>query len=338
MTGPVNVAVIGLGRMGCLHAENLAWRVSGARLVRVVDADRRRAEAQAARLGGIAWSAQVEAALDDPNVQALVIAAPTPTHADLVASAIAAGKHVFCEKPLTLDGARDAELSGLATSRGLKLQVGFHRRFDPDYREVKRQVASSAVGRIHLFRESCRDMRPPGPDYLRSSGGIFVDVTLHDFDVARWLVGEVAEVTTIAGAVADPERTAGDLDNVVVVLRFVGGALGVIDNSRVAGYGYECSAELVGERKTLRIGGSPSHRRTGVEELSGGRACRDHVLDFAERFQPAYLAEIEAFVEAVAEDRAPEVTGEDATRALSLAEAARRSWLERRPIRVLEGE
>ncbi|HZV52078.1 MAG TPA: Gfo/Idh/MocA family oxidoreductase [Candidatus Dormibacteraeota bacterium] len=339
MSAPVSVAVIGLGRMGCQHAENLAWRVPGARLALVVDADQGRAREQAARLGEVAWSAHLEDALHDVAIQAVVIAAPTPAHADMVEAAIAAGKDLFCEKPLTLDRARSAELSARAAARGVRLQVGFHRRFDPDYREVKRQVESGAVGRIYLFRESCRDMRPPSFEYIENSGGIFADVTLHDFDVARWLVGEVAEVTAVAGAVSDPRFLAAhDVDNAVVVLRFAGGALGVIDNSRVAGYGYECSAELVGERKTLRIGGRRSHQRLDVEELSGGWARRGYVTDFVERFHRAYLAEIEAFVAAVRDDRMPEVTGEDATCALDLAEAARRSWQERRPIRIPEDE
>ncbi len=339
MRASVSVAVIGLGRMGRLHAENLASRVPGARLVMVVDADQQRVKEQAAQLGGVAWSTHLEDALHDTAIHAVVIAASTPAHADMVEAAIAAGKDIFCEKPLTLDRARSAQLSAQAATKGVRLQIGFHRRFDPDYREVKRQVASGAVGRIYLFRESCRDMQPPSFDYLKSSGGIFADVTLHDFDVARWLVGEVVEVTAVASVVSDPGfAAADDVDTAVVVLRFAGGALGVIDNSRVAGYGYECSAELVGERKTLRIGSHLSHQRLGVEELSGGRVCRDHVADFAERFHRAYLAEIEAFVAAIHDDRTPEVTGEDATCALSLAEAARRSWLERQPIRILEGE
>jgi predicted dehydrogenase len=188
MRAPVNVAVIGLGRMGCQHAENLAYRVPGARLVLVVDLDQRRAREQAAQLGEVTWSTRFEDALDNPSIHAVVIATSTPIHADMVESAITAGKDIFCEKPLTLDRAKSAELSARADAKGIKLQVGFHRRFDPDYREVKRQIVNGEVGRIYLFRESCRDMRPPNFDYLKDSGGIFTDVTLHDFDVARWLV------------------------------------------------------------------------------------------------------------------------------------------------------
>jgi myo-inositol 2-dehydrogenase/D-chiro-inositol 1-dehydrogenase len=328
----VRVGLVGLGRIGRFHAANLAGRVPGARLVRVADAAEGVARENSGRLGGVEWSTRYDDLLEDPDVEAVVIASPTPLHAEMAVAAAAAGKHIFCEKPISLDLERTYQVIESVGSAGVKMQVGFHRRFDPDYRAAWERISAGHIGEVYLFRTSLRDMRSPGVDYLKGSGGFFADVTVHDFDAARWLVGEIEEITAFGAALSDPSfEEMGEIDNAVVTLRFASGALGVIDNSRVAGYGYECSSEIMGHRGTLRVG---DHRRVALETLTPGRACRDHVSDFVERFADAYTAEMEHFLDAMRSDRDPEVGGADDAAAFTLAKAAERSYREGRTVRL----
>ena len=330
--GRVRVGLVGLGRMGRFHATNLAGRIPLADLVRIVDADESVARDVSEELRGVEWSTDYADLLDDPGIEAVVVASPTRLHADMVEAAAGAGKHVFCEKPISLEMGRTYEAIEAARVAGVKLQVGFHRRFDPDYRRAWQKIGAGEVGEVYLFRTSLRDMRPPGFDYIKGSGGFFADVTLHDFDTARWLIDEIEEVTAIGTALSDPGfEEVGDLDNAVVTVRFAGGALGVIDNSRVAGYGYECSSEIMGSKATLRV---DNHRRSSVETLTPDSSHQDYVSDFVERFADAYGAGLESFVRAVREDRDPEVSGADAAAAFVLAKAAERSHCEGRPVRL----
>ena len=327
----VRVGLVGLGRIGRVHAVNLAGRIPGAGLVRLVDADEDAARA-AIPLGGVEWSTRYEDLLEDPEIEAVIVASPTPLHAEMAEAAAAAGKHVFCEKPVSLELERIRRVAEAVKEAGVMMQVGFHRRFDPDYWAVQQKISAGHIGEVYLFRTSLRDMRPPGLDYLEDSGGFFADVTVHDFDAARWLIGEISEVTAVGAALSDPAfEEADDIDNAVITLRFANGALGVIDNSRVAGYGYECSSEILGHRGTLRVG---NHRRVSVETLIPGRSCRDYVPDFIERFSDAYREEMEHFVRAVRGDAEPGPGGVDAAAATVLARAADRSYREGGTVRL----
>src|SRR5918992_487899 len=318
--------------MGDFHATNLAGRIPLAQLVRIVDADEGIVRDVSGRLGGIEWSPDYADLLDDPGIEAVVIASPTPLHADMIEAAAGASKHVFCEKPISLEMESTYGAIAAARKAGIKLQVGFHRRFDPDYRCAWQKVEAGEIGEVYLFRTSLRDMQAPGFDYIKGSGGFFADVTLHDFDTARWLIDEIDEVTAIGAALSDPGfEEVGDIDNAVVTVRFAGGALGVIDNSRVAGYGYECSSEIMGSKATLRV---DNHRRSSVETLTPHSSHQDYVSDFVERFADAYAAGLESFVRAVREDREPEVSGADAAAAFVLAKAAERSHREGRTVRL----
>ena len=328
----VRLGLVGLGRMGRFHAANLAGRIPGARLVRIAASAEDVARENAARLGGVQWSTSYEDLLDDAKIEAIIVASPTPLHAEMVAAAAAAGKHVFCEKPISLELARTRQVIEAVRAAGVKLQVGFQRRFDPDYRAAKQRILEDHIGEVYLFRTTLRDMRPPGFDYIKGSGGFFADVTVHDFDAARWLIGEITEVTAAGAALSDPGfEEVGDIDNAVITLRFASGALGIIDNSRAAGYGYECSSEIMGHRGTLRIG---DHRRVAIETLTPGRACRDYVSDFVERFAEAYRAEMEHFVCVVRGEAEPQPSGADATAATVLARAAERSHREGRTVQL----
>ena len=319
----VRMGIAGLGRLGQLHAENMAGRAPSIELVRVVDPIQDVARSTGERLG-VAWSTAFDDLLNDPAIEAVVIASPTASHAPMIEQAAAAGKQIFCEKPVSLEREATEQAIAAAHAAGAKLQIGFHRRFDPDWAAATSRIRAGELGDVYLFRTSLRDMRPPSLDYIRSSGGFFLDVTVHDFDTARWMIGEIDEVSAFGGALSDPAFAAvGDIDTALVVLRFASGALGVIDNSRVAGYGYECSTEVMGSRATARVG---YHRRVNVEWLAPGAASVDYVSNFIERYPRAYVLELEQFATAVRADRPVAVTGEDALAAFTLCQAADRSY------------
>jgi predicted dehydrogenase len=293
----IGVAVIGLGAIGRLHASNLARHVPAASLVMVVDKVPELAARVADELGA-EWSTSFRDALRRPDVSAVAIAAPTRLHAGLIEMAAASGKHVFCEKPLGVGLEEVKRAVGAVGAAGLCLQVGFQRRFDPDFVAVKARLDSGVAGRIQLLRIAHRNRTPPHDGELTARlGSIFVDMTVHDFDTARWLVGEVAGVNAF-------EHTR----NAITVLRFADGALGLVDNSRHAGYGFECSVEVVGSASTLRIG-TLSH------------IAEDNI----ERHGTAYREELRHFVECVGGDEEPCVSGDAAIAALRLALLAERS-------------
>lgn len=317
----LRVGLAGLGRMGRIHAANLARCCPSGRLVGVTDADPAVAAATGAELDVPALPSY-----DDllSEVDAVAVATPTGTHADLVTRAARAGKAVFCEKPVSLD--RQATVDALAevAKAGVPLQVGFHRRFDPDWVAATGRIRAGELGRVYLFRTSLRDMRSPRPDFLAGSGGFFLDVTIHDLDVARWMVGEVVEIGAHGAALSDPGfAELGDIDTALVTLRFESGALGVIDNSRSAGYGYECSTEVMGSAATVRIDNPPRHH---YQWLTPGQASSTLVRDFQERYPGAYAAEMESFARSVLDGVPPRVTGADALAAFDLACAADRAW------------
>jgi inositol 2-dehydrogenase len=325
------LGLAGLGRMGRYHASNLAGCCPSAELVRVVDIDGRRAE-QVGTEFGVEWSTSVDDILGDDTIDAVVIVVPTPYHTELIEKTAAAGKHIFCEKPISLEWEPSVRAVHAAQSSGVKLQIGFHRRYDPDWRAAVDRMRAGDLGDVYTFRTSLRDMRPPSIDYIKSSGGFFIDVTIHDFDTARWMVGEIDEVWSEGAALTDPRiQDVGDIDTALVVLRFENGALGVVDNTRAAGYGYECSTEVVGSKASVRV---DNHRRAHLRWLTPGAESRDWVRDFTERYREAYRAELDDFARVVIEDRPVAVTGEDALAAFVLCKAAETSLHERRPVRL----
>lgn len=327
----LRVGIAGLGRIGKFHAETLAHHAPSAELVRVADVRGDVTGAVAEELG-VESSTSFDEIIGDPVVEAVVIATPTPTHAEMIHLAAEAGKHIFCEKPLAVDRQESLKAIEAADSQGVKLQVGMHRRFDPDWSAAAERISSGELGDVYLFSTSLRDMHPQPREYVETAGSFFVDVTIHDLDTARWLAGEVAAVTAFGSAVADPSLAEiGQIDTALVVLRFETGALGVIDNARAAGYGYECSTEIMGSRATVRIG---RHRRTSIEWLESGLTSVDWVQDFVEQFEAAYRRELEAFAEAVLSDGEIGATGEDALAAFVLAQAAERSLEDGRPVRL----
>ncbi|MHB8220295.1 MAG: Gfo/Idh/MocA family oxidoreductase [Acidimicrobiales bacterium] len=319
----VRVGLVGLGRIGQLHARNLVTGCSSLELVGIVDTNATLAADMSTQLGVPALGTE-DLLLDDPSIDAVIIATPVASHASLSVKAARAGKHVFCEKPIALDHDTTVWTLGEVERTGVVFQVGFHRRFDPDWVAAARRVHAGELGIPHLFRASLRDMQSPPVEFLASSGGLFVDLTIHDFDAARWMMGEVAEMSAYGGVLSDPALAeVGDIDTAVVTVRFESGALGFIDNSRSAGYGYECSTEVVGSQATLRIENASPH---GVEWLSPGSASRGLPRDFEERFPLAYGLELEAFAGCIVSGMQIRVTGWDALAAFDLATAAALSY------------
>jgi myo-inositol 2-dehydrogenase/D-chiro-inositol 1-dehydrogenase len=309
--------------MGRIHAANLSGRCPAAELAAVFDADPG-AAARASEQFGVPAAGSFTDLLADPSIDAVAIAVPTAAHAGLCTDAARAGKHVFCEKPVSLDRAETVAVIECVAAAGVTFQVGFHRRFDPDWAAAAARIHAGELGDVYLLRTSLRDMTPPKVEFLAGSGGFFTDFTIHDLDIARWLVGEVTEVTAHGAAVSDPAFAAiGDIDTAVVVLRFENGALGVIDNSRAAGYGYECSTEVMGRDATVRID-QPQFRH--YEWRTPGWASRGLARDFEQRYPDAYAAELEAFAQCVRDGLPPQVTAYDGLAAFDLAQAADRSW------------
>ncbi|MEP7024686.1 MAG: Gfo/Idh/MocA family oxidoreductase [Actinomycetota bacterium] len=331
MTRRVRVGLAGLGRMGRIHAVNLSTRCASAELACVFDADTAAARQVGEQLG-VPCAPSYGDLLADPSVDAVAIATPTATHAGLCALAAKADKHIFCEKPISLDRQETIGTIEAVLSAGVIFQVGFHRRFDPDWAAAVDRMRAGELGDVYLFRTSLRDMIPPKVEYLAGSGGFFVDCTIHDLDAARWMVGEITEVSAYGTAVSDPAFAAiGDIDTAVVVLRFENGALGVIDNSRAAGYGYECSTEVMGRSATVRID-HPEVRH--YEWRTPGQAARVLPRDFEQRYPDAYAAELESFARCVRDGLPPLVSAHDGLAAFDLAVAATQSWRSGRSVRV----
>lgn len=328
--------VIGAGRIGKLHAENLATHILGAEVTAVADLNFSAAQELADRLHIPTAYADYHAVLSDPTIDAVAICSPTDTHAQIVIEAAAAGKQIFCEKPIDLNLARiDAALEAVKKA-GVKLQIGFNRRFDPNFSKVREMVASGKIGEPHILRITSRDPAPPPVSYVRVSGGLFLDMTIHDFDMARYLSGsEVEEVYTAATVRVDPAiGEAGDVDTAVILLRFANGVIGTIDNSRKAVYGYDQRVEVFGSGGMVQsLNNTPDNNVYANEE---GVQSAKPLYFFLERYMDSFIAEMKAFVASVQEDTPPPVTGEDGRIPVVIGLAAKKSYLEHRPVKVSE--
>ena len=330
----LGVALLGAGRMGQLHAE-LLGALPEVRVVAVADPLRENAERGAFLARAEETYLEPLEALDHPGVEAVVIATPTPTHAALIREAARRRQAVFCEKPVALDLASTEAALKEVEAYGVPFQIGFQRRYDPGYAQAKALLEGGEIGRVDQFRAVSRDPAPPSLEYLKASGGIAVDMAIHDLDLARFLVGEVVEVQAWGAVRVDPRIGAlGDWDTVSLLLRFESGALGVVENSRRAVYGYDIRTEVFGERGKLVVEALP---KTPLYRYGPGEEVRlDHYRYFTDRFREAYRLELQAFVRDVLEGRPLSPGPRDARESLRLALAATRSLREGRPVRVEE--
>lgn len=321
----INVAVIGTGRIGRIHARNLKFQIPDAKLLAVADVVEASARKLADELEIPLCETDYHRLLENRDIQAVVICSSTDTHARIMMEAAGAGKHIFCEKPIALDMAKIDEALEAVRKAGVKLQVGFNRRFDPGFQRAKMLIQSGKIGIPQLLRISSRDPQPPPLDYVRVSGGLFLDMMIHDFDMARFLMGEeVTELMATGRCLIDPAiGQCGDVDTAVVLLKFQSGALGTIDNSRQAVYGYDQRVEVFGSRGSVVVGNKTP---TEVTIQDADSIQRDKPLHFfLERYQEAYLAEMNEFVASILEDRSPSVGGADGRVSVAMGYAAQES-------------
>jgi len=328
----LNLGLIGAGRIGQVHASTIKSRVSQAQILAVADVVETAAKSCADKFGIASFSRDPQAIIDNPAIQAVLICSNTDTHAPLIESAAKAGKHIFCEKPIALDlGQIDRALAAVDKA-GVQLQIGFNRRFDANFRRIRDAVTSGEIGQPHILHIISRDPAPPPIAYVKTSGGLFVDMAIHDFDMARYLIGsEVAEVFVQAAVRVDPAiGEAGDVDTAITMLRFANGVIGTIDNSRQAVYGYDQRVEVFGSRGAIQALNNYANQAV----LSTAESVkRDLPLNFfMQRYIEAYAAEIEAFIDAVASGKPVPVNGHDGKMAVVIAAATKESWLTKKPV------
>ncbi len=332
----ISIGVIGAGRIGKLHAENLATRIPNVQLMAIADVVESAAQETAARLHIPIATGKYRDILANPKIQAVAICSATDTHSQMIVEAAQAGKHIFCEKPIDFDLKRIDEALNAVEKAGVTLQIGFNRRFDPNFSHVREVVQSGSIGDPHILRITSRDPAPPPVSYIKVSGGIFLDMTIHDFDMARFLIGSDVEEVFAAGAVrVDPAiGEAGDIDTAVTTLRFANGTIGVIDNSRKAAYGYDQRVEVFGSKGSIAAENNTPNR-TVISDASGVH----HTLPlhfFLERYSESYIIEMKAFVQAVETDEQPPVVGIDGRIPVVIGLAAAKSYRENRPVKISE--
>ncbi len=317
--------------MGRTHAAALP-SIAGIRMVTVADPDETARAAARTACGAEHEVADPLAAIHDDAVDAVIIATPTPTHASLVEEAALAGKAIFCEKPVAESVERATALWRTVKESGVPFQIGFQRRFDPGYAAARAQLDEGAIGTVDQFRSVGRDPAPPPIEYLRVSGGIFFDQALHEFDLARFLVGEVEQVMAWGAARVVPEVAAmGDADTAVTLLQFVNGALGVVENSRRAVYGYDIRTEVFGSAGKLVVDATP---KTPLWHYGERGVRSDHYYFFTDRFREASLEEIRAFFANVRAGTPPTPGIDDALAAMCIAQAATTSFRTGEPVKV----
>jgi len=297
---PLGVGVIGCGRIGQIHSNTLAFRTPGARLVAITDPFEEMGKKVLEQTGGMpAYHKDYLELLDRDDVQAVVVASPTPFHVEQIMAAVERGKHVFCEKPISNDLAAIDACTQAAAKAGTNLILGFQRRFDTNFQSVKKQITQGAIGNMRTFRIVSRDPAPPPAEYLKTSGGIFLDMSSHDFDMARFLVGSEIEEVYVQGAAWGPEaKAAGDLDTQITMLRFKNGVFGTIENSRLCSFGYDQRVEVFGELGSLQ--GENRSPTTVLRSDAKGVTAGLPYSFFMDRYSDAYVGIVRAFVNKVA--------------------------------------
>jgi len=336
MGGKVRIGVIGAGRIGRLHAQNIVRRIPEAEVVAISDVIKKAAEECAAALGVPHAYDNPRKILEDKSIEAVLICSSTDTHSTLIEQAAEVGKHIFCEKPIDFDLNRiDRALQKVEQAK-VKLQIGFNRRFDHNFKRVRQAVEEGKLGKLYSIRIISRDPAPPPIEYVKVSGGLFLDMMIHDFDMARFLTGkEVEEVYTLAGVMVDPEiGKAGDVDTALVTLRFSDGTIGSIDNCRKAVFGYDQRVEILGsEGMILTENDRPNTARLATSKS----VCEDLPLFFfLERYTESYVSEIQTFITCIQKDLVPPVTGKDGRIPVVMGKAARLSYDEKRPVKLSE--
>ena len=331
MKRQVNIAVIGTGRIGSVHTRDLVRSIHEANVVAICDIRLEVAQAVADELGIERVVKDYHELLADKNIEAVLIATNTDTHAFIVKDAANAGKQIFCEKPLALDLASSDEVLDTIEKTKVKLQIGFNRRFDRSFRRVREVVTSGDIGHPCILRITNRDPEPPSIEYAKTSGGMFLDMSIHDFDMARFQIGEIEEVYAIGNVLVAPYlKEIGDVDTNVITLRFANGAVGTIDNSRQCVYGYDQRLEVFCSNGTAMAGNE--YENTVVKGNGEGYHSAKLPYFFIQRYADGYINEVRQFLQCVRDDKPVSPTGQDSRMAVLLGMATWESFRQNRPI------
>ncbi|SKB02621.1 inositol 2-dehydrogenase [Sporosarcina newyorkensis] len=321
----VRCAVIGVGRLGFVHAENVANHIPGAEVVAIVASRKESAERAARELGVRNWTNDPQEVFDDPSIDAVIIVTPTKTHANLIIRAARSKKHIFVDKPLTerLEEA-DMVIKEVQENK-VFCQVGFMRRFDPSYMEAKRRIAQGDIGEPIYFKGLSRDPGSPPEEYIKTSGGIFIDLCIHDFDIARFLLGyEVKSVRAFGEVLVHPfMKKYNDVDQSMTFVEFTNGASADIEGSRNSTFGYDVRGEVVGTEGTIQIGSLQRHNNI---IMTKNKSFHDTIPNFSTKFQDAFLLELEGFINCIQNGEKPMVNEIDGKIALAVAVAATESF------------
>ena len=337
MAKKVRIGVLGAGRIGKLHVTNLVNSIPGAEVVIIADPFMNdETEEWAKGLGITNTTKDPEAVFADENVDAVFICSSTDTHAEFMIKAAEKGKHIFCEKPIATDVKEIEEALAAVDKAGVKLQVGFVRRFDHNHKKVRDTVASGILGAPAVIKVTSRDPEAPPMEYVKVSGGIFMDMMIHDFDMVRYLAGsEVTEVSTYGTVMVNEDFAKyDDVDTAIVMLKFENGAIGVIDNSREAPYGYDQRTEVHCKKGCVQVANDLND--TSMISTAEGVICAKPTWFFLERYNNAFIVETEDFINAIVNDTEVPVSGIDGLMPVKIAIAAKKSLDEGRPVKISE--
>ncbi len=331
----VKIALLGIGRIGKIHFRNISQHFSNASIVAVSDPQYDE-QTFTKEYGNVFFTQNPEEAITHPEVNAVLVCTPTSSHASLVEAAAKRGKHIFCEKPIDLSLQRTAALVKIVKEANVKLMLGFNRRFDPDFMQARKSVSEKRIGNVQIVKITSRDPGLPPIDYIKNSGGLFMDMAIHDFDMARYIMNKkVVEVYSKGLVIVDKEvESAGDVDTALTTLIFEDGTYAVIDNSRKAAYGYDQRLEIFGDDGMIQV--NNNHHNTNV--ISDEKGIH-HALPldfFMDRYAKSYLKEIELFIDALVSNKEMPVGGEDGLEATLIAIAAKTSMQEGRPVKLSE--
>lgn len=331
----LSLVLIGMGRIGRIHLNNILRQFPTVEIAGVADRDYS-AEEFAKQYGAIPFSRDAEELLALPGVDAVLICTPTSSHAAMIRLALKHGKHIFCEKPVDLSLETTKELVDQVQAAGIKMMLGFNRRFDPDFLHARRQLTDGRIGEVQIVKITSRDPGLPPIDYIKNSGGLFMDMVIHDFDMARYLMGkEVREVYAQGRVLVDPKvGEAGDIDTALTTLIFEDDSYAVIDNSREAIYGYDQRLEIFGNKGMLQVENN-LHNKSIIYDQTG--IHHSQPLDFfMDRYAASYLNEMKFFIDALQNGQPIPVSGQDGLEAVVIATAAKWSVEKKRPVSIAE--
>lgn len=338
MNTKMNIGIIGLGRLGSLYVEYLSHQIPKANVVGVVDADKQKAIRIADDFNVRNWFTDYRDLLELDDLQAVVVASPTSTHRDVVIDSAEKELMIFCEKPLSISLDEAIDMKKVVEKKGVFFHMGFMRRFDSGYADAKRRILEGEIGDPIVFKATSRDPERPSLEFAdpKKSGGLFLDMGIHDFDLARWFMGDVSEVYSIGNRLKYPEmESINEIDNAMTNLTFESGTLGAVDMSRSGIYGYDIKTEILGTEGTIQIG---YLRETPIYVMKKNAVTHDTVPFFMERFEKSYITQLKDFVDKAVTEGEPSITIQDGERALLLGHAARASFEEKQPVVINNSE